>query len=1182
MPNNPIPEPDRDPPGSSLIALQAGSSKRPANTDDAPTVITSPKALPPSDPMLGLAVGSKLGHYELLGIVGTGGMAAVLRAKDLELGRDVALKILPPHMARDPENIQRFKLEARAAAKLDHDNVARVFYCGEDLGLHFIAFEFVEGDNLRALIDRKGQLSPEECVPLMLQVAAGLAHANERGVVHRDIKPSNILITPDGRAKIVDMGLARTLSQPVNGGVTQSGVTLGTFDYISPEQALDPRKADARSDIYSLGCTFYHALTGRPPVPEGTAAKKLYAHQHDPVVDPREYNAAVPDAFAAVLAKMMAKDPAKRYASPAALIGALATLARQMHLGADVLPADFPAYTESARILSEPPRLSVGLLAGAAILAVAVALLVGYSQSRPSNNSPSWVDAPPVPKTPPGDPGPPVAPAAPSSSRVANTAEELAAFWADPAVTEIRLKEGVRYDVSATKGALAVGKRLSVEGFVGVKPDASPVVRLAAAAANPAAPGAARAGTLTVARAESLRIRGVRFELTDAPPGDDPAERPVGLYLADVAKVELTECRFDAAARIVTADPAAVAISKDGPEAGIVNVSHCYFGLRRGSGLQFAGRLKVDIYESGFAPHPAAIALRDDAATDSGSPSELALRHSTFLLENGAAIDAGEGANWSATAGYCVFAAPPQSADAAAVMAEGERRPSVLRIPSEGPEGTRFAGIARQPNAYFGVAAVAVAEKGYSFERAAAQWKPSPVADDSRIELKQSPWANDPLAVTADDEPWRNLRLSSAVAALKLPKPVGWPGVHLLPSREIYQVYPAWPPLVESIADARVQVWYPNPPAAEKDNLPPHHHAKLLSAVAALRPGDALEIKHTGELPVPPDAAFTDAKARVTVRPAAGFRPILVPAPSSKYEQSLFQLVEGELTLEGLEIRLSAKPGDIRSAVTIVAGKKCTLKNCTVTLDEQGDEKLAAVILADPSGVMRIGGAGPTVRVENCFLRGRGRGIWMQSSRPFDLDVVNTAAALAGPLLEIDAGTKPPAAGAQIRVRFDRVTAAFAAPVLDFRPGRTRPAHWVPVGIDADACLFAALEKGVPFAAVDGADALEKVLTWSPGPRPNWYANVLAGDTFVHVTAADATAAPMPLDGTAWFAVTQEKADESLAAVTFAKDPAGRKLAELRPADLEVKTVELPKATAKPSPTDAGAETRTLPMGEGS
>jgi serine/threonine protein kinase len=158
-----------------------------------------------------------------------------------------------------------------------------------------------------------------------------LNHAAERGVVHRDIKPSNILITPDGRAKIVDMGLARQLdSEAVNGGVTQSGVTLGTFDYISPEQALDPRRADVRSDIYSLGCTFYHALTGRPPVPEGTAARKLRAHQNEEPLDPRELNSAIPDELAAVLARMMAKDPTQRYQTPLELIAHLKGLVERL------------------------------------------------------------------------------------------------------------------------------------------------------------------------------------------------------------------------------------------------------------------------------------------------------------------------------------------------------------------------------------------------------------------------------------------------------------------------------------------------------------------------------------------------------------------------------------------------------------------------------------------------------------------------------------------------------------------------------------------------------------------------------------------------------------------------------------------------------------------------------------
>src|SRR5207249_1897088 len=180
----------------------AGQPPLPSNTDDAPTVITRPAQasaaaapLPPPPYVVGdtpSLAGRRLGHFELIEAIGAGGMAAVLKARDLELGRIVALKILPPESTQDPENVTRFKQEARAAAALDHDNVARVYFCGEDQGLHFIAFEFVEGITLRQMIDRRGPLPAAECVRYMIQVAAGLTHAAERGVVHRDIKPSNI------------------------------------------------------------------------------------------------------------------------------------------------------------------------------------------------------------------------------------------------------------------------------------------------------------------------------------------------------------------------------------------------------------------------------------------------------------------------------------------------------------------------------------------------------------------------------------------------------------------------------------------------------------------------------------------------------------------------------------------------------------------------------------------------------------------------------------------------------------------------------------------------------------------------------------------------------------------------------------------------------------------------------
>src|SRR5713101_8036703 len=284
-------------------------------SDDAPTIISraKPQSVHAEDLLKSDLRGRRLGHFELLEPIGAGGMAAVLRARDTQLDRTVALKILPPEMASNPESILRFHQEARAAAKLDHENIARVFFCGEDQGLHFISFEFVEGETLRAHIQSHGRLSVPDAVNYLAQIAGGLAHAAERGVVHRDIKPSNIIITPNGRAKLVDMGLARSVEPRGDLALTQSGVTLGTYDYISPEQALEPRQADVRSDIYSLGCTFYHALTGQAPVPEGTAAKKLHHHQQVAPVDPRQINPEISDDVAAILVRMMAKDPKVRY-----------------------------------------------------------------------------------------------------------------------------------------------------------------------------------------------------------------------------------------------------------------------------------------------------------------------------------------------------------------------------------------------------------------------------------------------------------------------------------------------------------------------------------------------------------------------------------------------------------------------------------------------------------------------------------------------------------------------------------------------------------------------------------------------------------------------------------------------------------------------------------------------------
>lgn len=336
------------PQGSSSNGSSHGSRRDPSATPaigrvlptEQPTVITSqpPISTPSQSATLcltgpeKLTPGMCLGQFELLEYVGGGGMGHVYRALDTALARPVALKVLSREQVSDADTLQRFRNEARSAARLNHENIVQVYFAGEEQGISFIAFEFIEGTNLRELVQQKGALPLGEALSYTLQIAEALAYASQQNVVHRDIKPSNVLITPEGRAKLIDMGLARL--QGPNGAedLTASGVTLGTFDYISPEQARDPRNADVRSDIYSLGCTLFFTLAGQPPFPEGTVLQKLLQHQGDEPPDVRQFRPDVPEEVSRVLRRMMAKAPQQRYQEPARLIEALVGLAAEMGL----------------------------------------------------------------------------------------------------------------------------------------------------------------------------------------------------------------------------------------------------------------------------------------------------------------------------------------------------------------------------------------------------------------------------------------------------------------------------------------------------------------------------------------------------------------------------------------------------------------------------------------------------------------------------------------------------------------------------------------------------------------------------------------------------------------------------------------------------------------------------------
>ena len=264
----------------------------------------------------------RIGIYDVIKRIGAGGMGTVYLAKDTELGRKVALKVLPAELASKPEMISRFRQEAQHAAKLRHENIVTLYGCGESKGMHFLAMEYVDGCNLHEHIDEKGKLAPEDARLLMVQAAKALACAHEHNIVHRDIKPSNFLLAvANGRpvVKLTDFGLARTVAE-VDGKVTRTGTTVGTVDYISPEQARSSRAADIRSDIYSLGCTLYHMLAGQPPFSGGDLTERLLKHVEAKPPDILQFNPQTPPGLVQILEKMLAKKPEDRYQTPDELL----------------------------------------------------------------------------------------------------------------------------------------------------------------------------------------------------------------------------------------------------------------------------------------------------------------------------------------------------------------------------------------------------------------------------------------------------------------------------------------------------------------------------------------------------------------------------------------------------------------------------------------------------------------------------------------------------------------------------------------------------------------------------------------------------------------------------------------------------------------------------------------------
>jgi len=340
-------------------------------------------------------VGEKIaGRYEVEELVGHGGMSSVYKAHDSLLERHVALKVLHEQYAGDEDFVERFKREARLVAQLQHPNIVTVIDRGEEDDRQYIVFEYIEGENLKELVVRRGRLEVREALEIALEVARGLAFAHDNGLIHRDVKPQNVLLNGDGRAKVTDFGIARTLDVD---GMTQTGTVLGTSNYIAPEQASGNR-VDAHSDVYSLGAVLYELLAGDVPFPGESFVAVALKHVHEAPPNLLDVRGDIPLRVAAAVDRALEKDPEQRFPTMAAFAAELEASLAELDRDDDgdatmVIPAARRAAPPRKQVSHWP--LIIGVLALLAIAAIVVGLLTvgGGTGGTPAALQPAAVTA---------------------------------------------------------------------------------------------------------------------------------------------------------------------------------------------------------------------------------------------------------------------------------------------------------------------------------------------------------------------------------------------------------------------------------------------------------------------------------------------------------------------------------------------------------------------------------------------------------------------------------------------------------------------------------------------------------------------------------------------------------------------------------------------------------------------
>jgi len=1058
-----------------------------------------------------------LGTFTLEEAIGAGGMGAVFRAHDSTLDREVALKMLPPDQVDDPEVVQRFYQEGRSAARLDHENIARVYSLGRDGPFHYIVFEYVAGETVRRRVDEGGPMPAAEAVDVTLQIAQALVHASIRGVVHRDVKPSNIIITPEGRAKLVDMGLARRFERrSERGGLTQTGMTLGTFDYISPEQARDPRDVDVRSDLYSLGCTLFHMLTGQPPFPGGTVLQKLLQHQEEPPPDVRELNPSVPPALARVLEKLLAKDRDRRCQSPEQLVRDLLGVAGRAGLA---LPHFEVPASQVERPAWERPLVLLTPL-GFALLAAGL-YVWGRELADPSSSAPvldyggatrAVATAPPL--TAAAAPAP-TAPASAPRKRDVRPGDDLAAAIASaPHGAVLTLTEDGPYLIGARPAAGRPGVPGPRDLTIRAESVRRPVIRFAADGRG----GDRPASSLLAFSGGRVVVEGLTFEAEDRALDDR-----VAAIVADDAALELKDCTFRRPPDAPSGSGLPAVRSRvdraeaDGGRPPAVSAVQCHFDPGAAA-FDCEGPADLRLVDCTFGPGATAVLLDEGDATAVGPRDVLARRCSfmagsapVFLVRGAQArfqvddsvfapadpasparslvvVDAARSLAWAGRSNlygrfeaYLEVAGKPASADAARDFDAWrsdlrEVRSTLAAAPVwEAPDPARELALGREaPSRAFRLAARA----GAGSTPAGAARGPFGAAIVDPSARRDAPPDAMSTATTPPPPGGEVAEVAVVGADPAAPRPMPpMPMPNFDPDEydggapfEVAAAGAVAPPPTPPVAPNRPRTDARRPASGEDVARSPE---QLQNLVAHLAPdgGGVVHVAAGADLELTtlelPAGSWTIAAEPGERRPRLRFRPSPFGSPSSSSWTCLFQVQGGELKLEGLDV--SVQDPDPQSmgkmaAVGLATGASLELVDCSVSLIGQAPTHAAVVVLpargAAPAGPARV-------RIRDGFVRTVGDAIVVSSNQRLDARLENVVVAADGGLLHAQGGTAPDRDDPSLTLRLDRVLSRAKGGLVHLESSAEEPE--LPLAtVDARSSIVSTGADGAPLFRVDG------------------------------------------------------------------------------------------------------------------